>query len=306
MSAWGLAWGSKVKGTSVNYSPDGAAAGLTAFRDGQAHFAVGSAPLPEGDARAVRGLCTSKGAISVAAGVLPIGVAVKIKGVNDLVLDAPSLAGILKGDIRRWNDPRVTSLNPGTTLPDLAITVMVQRGPSDTVRPVNDYISQGAGGSWETPAADRWPAAVQGQTSSPPLDLAEKLDNTDGGLSVLDGSIIGNRFVAAQLVFDGKPRRLQASSVVDAVTTGDVKTTPTAVVQALDGRSGYALGTTIYVYLCREYSEPALSRLAASFGENILSEDAQKNANAYAFVMSPSKKAVSEGLALVGTIGDGQ
>src|SRR4030095_9685531 len=137
VSAWGQAWSNDVKGTSVSYSPDGYAAGLTAFEDGQAHFAVGSAPLSDGDAAAVRGMCTSKGAVSVAAGVLPVGVAVKIKGVNNLVLDARSLAGILKGEISRWNDSRIASLNPETKLPDVAITVMTEEGPSDTIRPVN-------------------------------------------------------------------------------------------------------------------------------------------------------------------------
>jgi phosphate transport system substrate-binding protein len=306
VSAWGLAWGGAVKGTSVSYSPDGSAAGIKAFQDGQAHFAVGSVPLTDQEAAAVRGLCTSDGAVSVAAGVLPVGVAIKIKGVNDVVLDAAALAAILQGEIRRWNDPRLLGLNPGTDLPDLEITVIAPEGPSDTVRPVNDYLSREAGVAWEPGSQDRWPSTVVGQVSSPPLDLADKLDDTNGGLSILDGSIIGNRFTAAQLVFDSKPRRMQASSVVDAVSTGDVSSSPRAVVQRLDGRSGYALGTVIYVHMCREYSEPALTRLSRSLGKNLLSDDAQKNANAFAFVMSPSKTAVSEGRALIGTNGDGQ
>ena len=102
--------------------------------------------------------------------------------------------------------------------------MVVPEGPSDTVRPVNEYLSREAGVDWNPAAPDRWPSAVKGQVSSPQLDLADKLDDTNGGLSILDGSIIGNRFVAAQLVFDGKAKRLQASSVVEAVTTGEVNT----------------------------------------------------------------------------------
>lgn len=307
VSAWGQAWGKTVKGTSVSYSPDGTAAGLKAFKDGQAHFAVGSAPLEDDEAGAVRGMCTAEGAISMPAGVLPVGVAIKIKGVNDVVLDAPVLAGILTGDITRWNDPRIAGLNQGTSLPDLDITVIVPEGPSDTVRPVNDYLQKEAGTGWVSETPDSWPSDVTGQVSSEgQLDLADKLDETDGGISILDGSIIGNRFIAAQLVFDGKPRRMQASSVVDAVTTGEVTASPRAVLQGLDGNSGYALGTVIYVYMCRQYTEPSLGRLSRSLGESVLGEDAQKNANAFAFVMSPSKKAVNEARALIGTIGDGQ
>ena len=305
VSAWGLSWGSSVKGTYVSYSPDGSAAGLKAFQDGQSQFAVGSAPLTDSEATAVRGMCTTKGAMSLAAGVLPVGVAIKLKGVNDMILDAKTLAAILQGGITRWNDPRIAALNPENVLPDVAITVLVQQGPADTARPVNSYLRD-AGTDWNPAAQDRWPGSVKGQTPSPPLDLANKLDDTNGGISILDGSIIGNRFVAAQLVFDGKPQRLQASSVVDAVSTGNVTASSNAVTQALDGRSGYGLGTVIYMYMCREYTDDHMGRLARSFAESALSEEAQKNANAFAFVMSPSKKAVNEGRALVNAIGDGQ
>lgn len=306
VSAWGLAWGEAVKGTSVSYSPDGTAAGLRAFQDGQAHFAVGAAPLTDSVAASVRGMCTADGAVSVAAGVLPVGVAIKIKDVNDVVLDAPALAGILEGKITSWNDPRLVELNPDTALPDLDITVLVPKGPSDTVRPVNDYLSRESGMDWSPESPDAWPSTVTGQVTSPPLDLANKLDDTNGGLSVLDGSIIGNRFTAAQLFFDGKARRLQATSVVDAVTTGSVTASARAVEQSLDGRSGYALATVLYVYLCRNYTEPQLGALARSMAGSMLSDDAQKNANAFAFVMSPGKKAIADARALVGSIGDGQ
>ncbi|WP_432244817.1 substrate-binding domain-containing protein [Arthrobacter sp. G.S.26] len=306
VSAWGLAWGEAVKGASVSYSPDGTAPGLKAFQDGQAHFAVGSSPLPDDVAASVRGMCTADGAVSFAAGVLPVGVAIKIKDVSDVVLDAPVLAGILEGRITRWNDPRLLELNPETDLPDLGITVLVPEGPSDTVRPVNDYLGRDAGMDWTPATPDSLPSTVLGQVSSPPLDLANKLDDTDGGLSILDGSIIGNRFTAAQLVFDGKPRRLQATSVVDAVSTGTVQSSARSVVQGLDGRSGYALATVIYVYVCRQYEEPELGRLTQSMAESVLSEEAQKNANAFAFVMSPGKKAIADARRLISTVGGGQ
>lgn len=304
VSAWGLTWSREVKGTSVSYSPDGSAAGLKAFRDGQAQFTVASAPLSESEAAAVRGQCTEKGAVSLAAGVLPVGVAVKIKGVNEITLDARSLAGILKGEISRWNDPEIASLNPGRSLPDVEISVIAEEGPSDTTRAINEYLAQEPGIRWEPSAPDRWPSGVKGLTSSRALDRADKLDETNGGLSILDGSIIGNRFTAAQLVFEGKARRLEASSVVDAVTSGQVRTSPSGVVQGLDGRSGYALATILYVYLCREYTEKALNGLTRSFGASLLGEDAQKNANAHAFVMSPGKQAISDGQALVNAIGE--
>ncbi|MDQ0673460.1 phosphate transport system substrate-binding protein [Pseudarthrobacter siccitolerans] len=304
VSAWSVSWSNQVKGASVSYSPDGASAGLKAFRDGQAHFTASGKPLPDTETATITGLCTSAGALSLVAGVLPVGVAVKIDGINDLVLDAPTLAAILRGHVDRWNDPQIAALNAEQSLPDRKIEVLAEEGPSETTRAVNTYLAKSLGASWSPPQPDRWPTDVKGLTGSQPRDLANKLDDTEGGMAVLDGSIIGNRFVATQLIFDGHARKMDAASVVDAVAAGEVTAMPRSVVQDLDYSAGYGLATVIYVNVCKQYIEEPLDRLARSFGETLLGEKAQKDANSYSFVMSPSKRAINEGLALVRTIGD--
>jgi phosphate transport system substrate-binding protein len=304
VSAWSVSWSSQVKGASVSYSPDGASAGLKAFRDGQAHFTASGNFLTDPETATIAGLCTSAGALSLAAGVLPVGVAVKIDGINDLVLDAPTLAAILRGDVDRWNDPQIAALNAQQSLPDREIKVIAENSPSETTRAVNTYLTKSLGASWSPPQPDRWPSDVEGLIASQPRELANKLDDTEGGIAVLDGSIIGNRFVAAQLIFDGQARRMDAASVVEAVAAGTVTATPRSVVQELDYSAGYGLATVIYVNVCKQYIEEPLNRLTRSFGETLLGEKAQKDANSYSFVMSPSKRAINDGLALVGTIGD--
>lgn len=306
VSAWSVSWSSQVKGASVSYSPDGASAGLKAFSDGQAHFTASGSARPDAEMASISGLCTSAGALSVAAGVLPVGVAIKVDGINDLVLDSPTLAAILRGDVKRWNDPKIAVLNAGQSLPDVEIKVIAEEGPSETTRAVNTYLGNSPGVSWSPPQPDRWPAGVKGLTGSQPRELANKLDDTEGGLAILDGSIIGNRFVATQLMFDGQARKMDAASVVHAVAAGEVMTTSRSVIQTLDESAGYGLATVIYVNVCRQYVEEPLNRLTRSFGEALLGEKAQKDANSYSFVMSPSKKAISEGQALVRTIGDAQ
>ncbi len=293
-----------MKGASVSYSPDGAGAGFKAFSDGQAHFTASGNALSDADMAGISGLCTSAGALSIAAGVLPVGIAIKVDGINGIVLDAATLAAILRGDIEQWNDPQIAALNTEQILPDDKIKVIAEEGPSETTRAVNAYLAKSPGVSWSPPQPDRWPGDVKGLTGSQPRDLANKLDDTEGGLAILDGSIIGNRFVAAQLMFDGQARKMDAASVVNAVTAGEVTTTPRSVVQTLNNSAGYGLATVIYVNVCQQYAEEPLNRLTRSFGEALLGEKAQKDANSYSFVMSPSKKAISEGLALVRTIGD--
>lgn len=276
------------------------------MRDGQAHFAVGPTPLPEQDAASIGGVCTEKGAVSLAAGIMPVGVAVKIEGISNVVLDAPTLAGIFTGDITRWDDPRITGLNAGQDFPDLEITVLLEEGPSETTRVMNDYLRSTPGLSWNPERADAWPSDVQGTSPAKAIERANKLDEDDGGLTVLEGNMIGNRFTAAQLIFDGQARKMDAAAVVEAVAAGSVTKSAQAVTQSLNSAAGYSLASVIYIHLCREYKEPALNRVVRSYGEHLLADRAQRDANIYAFTMSPKKQAINDGLALVRTIGEAQ
>src|SRR3954447_21510032 len=51
-------------------------------------------------------------------------VAYNLDGNPTLKLDAAIIADIFLGNIKRWNDPRLTALNPGVSLPDKEIVVV--------------------------------------------------------------------------------------------------------------------------------------------------------------------------------------
>jgi len=51
-------------------------------------------------------------------------VAYNLSGNPALKLDADTIAGIFLGQIKKWNDPKITALNPGVTLPDQEIVVV--------------------------------------------------------------------------------------------------------------------------------------------------------------------------------------
>ena len=46
-----------------------------------------------------------------------------------LHLIGPALAAIYLGQITRWNDPAITTLNPSLSVPDAAITVVHRMQP---------------------------------------------------------------------------------------------------------------------------------------------------------------------------------
>src|ERR1700747_176434 len=59
-----------------------------------------------------------------------------------LKLDADTIAGVFLGEIKKWNDPKITALNPGTKLPDQEIVVVHRSDGSGTTYIWTDYLSK--------------------------------------------------------------------------------------------------------------------------------------------------------------------
>jgi phosphate transport system substrate-binding protein len=72
-----------------------------------------------------------------------IVVIVNLEGVqaNQLRLTGPILADIYLGRVTRWNDQRITSINPGVTLPNIAIAPVYRADGSGTTFVFTSYLS---------------------------------------------------------------------------------------------------------------------------------------------------------------------
>jgi len=72
-------------------------------------------------------------------GLVPV---VNLPGVahNQLVLSGEVLADIMRGDIPRWDDPRVATLNPGMSLPGLPVKRIVREDASGSTEVWTRYL----------------------------------------------------------------------------------------------------------------------------------------------------------------------
>ncbi len=76
------------------------------------------------------------------------------------------LAGIYLGQIKKWNDPRLKDLNPGTSLPDADITVVHRSDGSGTTYIFTDYLSS-VSPEWKQRVGSgtsvNWPTGIGGK-----------------------------------------------------------------------------------------------------------------------------------------------
>ena len=86
-----------------------------------------------------------------------------LPGAPLLRLDGPSIADIFLGRITKWNDPRLTGLNPGVALPNADILVVHRADASGTTYIFVDYLCC-VSTEWQKKvgrgAAVKWPAGL--------------------------------------------------------------------------------------------------------------------------------------------------
>ena len=89
-----------------------------------------------------------------------------LSGNPSLKLDGDTIAGIFLGQIKKWNDPKLTALNPGTTLPDQDLVVVHRSDGSGTTFIFTDYLSK-ASPEWKSKVGNNtsvnWPAGIGGK-----------------------------------------------------------------------------------------------------------------------------------------------
>lgn len=147
----------RATGVKLNYQSIGSSGGVKQIRAGTVHFGATDAPLNVADL-AQAGLIQFP---TVLGGVVPV---INLDGFQpgELQITGPVLAEIFLGTITKWNDPKITSLNPGKRLPDLAITVVHRADGSGTTFIFTDYLNE-VSKLWAEragkAAAIKWPAA---------------------------------------------------------------------------------------------------------------------------------------------------
>ena len=124
---------------TVSYSAVGSSAGIAAFSARQVDFGASDVPMTASEQAAASGGPVAQ--VPVALGGEGVVYNLSLPAGARLHLTGPVLAAIFLGQIGRWNDPALTALNPGITLPDAPITVVHRSDGSGTTYIFSNYLS---------------------------------------------------------------------------------------------------------------------------------------------------------------------
>ena len=162
---WIGAFRASNKGVKINYQGIGSGGGIQQLTQMTVDFGASDAPMKDEEIAAAEQASGAK-VLHIPTVFGAVVLAFNLQGVETLKLDQETLAGIFLGKITNWNDPKITALNAGVTLPDTAIQVAHRSDSSGTTNAFTIYLCQ-ISEEWKSAVGSgkevEWPVGIGGQ-----------------------------------------------------------------------------------------------------------------------------------------------
>lgn len=266
---------------TVNYAAEGSGAGREAFIGGGADFAGSDRAfeIDELEENSFGKCAADSKAINLPVYISPIAVIFNVEGVEELNLDAATLAGIFKGDITNWNDQAIAATNEGVTLPDLTITAVHRSDTSGTTENFTDYLASAAPDVWDAEKSGDWPYQT-GEGAGQTQGVVAAVSGGVGAIGYVDASQ-AEQFSVAKLGKDGSfhgPTTESAAAIVENSPVEEGRADNDMAI-ALDREAeGYPIVLVSYLITCQDYEDDAVADLVKSYASYIVSDEGQSAA----------------------------
>jgi len=180
----------------LNYQSIGSGAGINQIRNRTVDFGASDAPLADA-AREEANLLQFP---TLMGSVVPI-INVPGVGIDELRMNGELLAEMYLGNITRWNDPRIVAVNPGVSLPNLAVAPVFRAEGSGTTFVFTSFLSdvspawrEGVGAA----VSVRWRAGIGARGNE---GVASGVRNTRGAVGFVENAFASrNGLVTVQLL----------------------------------------------------------------------------------------------------------
>ena len=202
---------------TVNYGGGGSGKGRTDLASNVVQYAGSdTAPIPSDEVASFKG----KTVLYFPVIIGPITVSYNLSGVSNLKLDGPVIAGLFDGSIKKWDDPKITALNPGVKLPSTTVVIARRSDSSGTTANFSQFLVDAAPGVWKLGSSSTiaWPATSQGGNGNG--GVAQIVKSTAGAVGYVDYSdakASGLSFASVK----NKDGQYVAPSVQSATTAAD-------------------------------------------------------------------------------------
>jgi phosphate transport system substrate-binding protein len=167
-------------GKQLTYTASGSGAGIQDFLAAKTDFGGSDSPLHGDEYAAAKQRCGGTDAWNLPVVFGPIAITFNVKTTDVVTLDAPTLAKIFSGAIKRWDDPAITTLNG--TMPAEDIHVIYRSDASGTTDNFQQYLQAASRGAWTKGAGKAFTGGV-GTSAQGNEGTSEAVKKTEGAIS---------------------------------------------------------------------------------------------------------------------------
>lgn len=272
MLAFNVRYGESCPGKNIAYTSSGSGDGRVQFASGYTDFGGTDSPIKGEQLEQARERCNGNDVWNLPLVFGPIGLAYNLDGVDELVLDGPTMAKIFNGTIRKWNDPEIAALNEDADLPDRGITVIHRSDSSGTTDNFQLYLETVAPDVWTSGAGSDFTGGV-GNGFRGNEGVAQAVASTNGAISYVEKAYIEQNGLPAAHIENGSgpvPLTIEtaAKAIEEAQFAGTGEGDMTLDLESVYGASdpgAYPLVLATYEIVCAAGYTPETSAAVKSF-----------------------------------------
>jgi len=263
MSRWSADYNAAT-GHRVNYQSIGSGGGIAQIKAATVDFGSSDAPLSS-EELAEAGLGQFPSTIG---GVVPV---FNLPGFEpgELRLTGPVLADIFMGNVTAWNDPAISSINPGTELPDTEISIVHRSDGSGTTFNFSNYLSK-VSPQWQERIGEgtqlQWPSGVGGKGNEGVASYVKQINGAIGYVELAyalqnDMPYASLQNAAGNWVEPSEDSFSAAAATADWASTTDFH----LVITDAPGEDAWPITATNFILMQKQPADPARNQAALAF-----------------------------------------
>jgi phosphate transport system substrate-binding protein len=190
-----------------------------------------------------------------------------LPGNPSLKLDGDAVAGIFLSQLKKWNDPKITALNPGISLPDQEIVVVHRSDGSGTTYIFSDYLSK-VSSEWKskvgTNTSVNWPTGLGGKGNE---GVSGQVKQTPGALGYVELIYaIQNKMPYAEIKNSaGEFLKPTLESVTAAMATANIPEDFRFSMTNAPGASSYPIAGATWLLIYEQQKDPTKGKKLVEF-----------------------------------------
>jgi len=280
---WFKAYSSSHPNVEVDYQSVGSGSGVKSVMDKTVDFGASDAAMkPEDIAKVDVGVQL----LPMTAGAIVL--TYNLKGVPELKLSRKAYSGIFLGTVKKWNDPLIAKANPGVSLPDSAINVIVRADSSGTTYVFTKHLSAISPEFAKSPGVNTMPNWAVGTRSKGNEGVTAAVMTTPGAIGYIEYGYAKSQKLPMAILENKSGAYVAASTASGQAALASAQIPDDLIVWASDpdAKEAYPIVTYTWLLCYRQYQDKKKFEALQDLLKYCLS-DGQKDSETLGYIPLP-------------------